>query len=263
MAETVGTLNVEIKGRADALDRTLRTTERNTIAAGSRMEKSLTQALSFGKLAAGIKAVASATEIAFAGFEYITARIDGNLGKAYESANNFATKLKAVPLFGDLVKLGQFVGSGFVDDDAEAAKIQQETEANERRQQRLLKSAEDAQRRIRDLTRETAMLGAPDDAARKRMQAQFALDDATSGISGLDQATQDEIRRLAEQRFKLDTRPEAAKMRDTLSLSATNIGLGMSTRNVNPPDKRGQEKTNSLLQAIYNIQARRSSAVAG
>lgn len=252
MAETAGTLNVEITGRADALDRTLRTAERRAVDSGSRMEKSLTQALSFGKLVAGVKAFASATEIAFSGFEYVTARIEGNLGKAYEAANKFASRMKEIPLVGDAFRLGQFIGSGGVDDGAEAAKIDRETTDSERRRQQMMKAAEESQKRIRDLTRETALLGASDEEARKRLRAGFNRDDATAGLASLPPAAQAEIRRLAETRFKLETQARDAGIGTGSQISAR-TALSVASPEKQGPNKKQVDLTNQILQNIVRV----------
>ena len=284
MAEgTVGAINIEVRAKADKLDRDLRTTERKVIDSSNKMEKSLKQAFDIGKLVAGIRVLSTIADSQFNAIGFSVAFATGNIQKMSEEIDYLTDTIKKIPLLGDALGAGQKLGTsntfkslqglgvdlfeslgltspgeaakaragiaGTKTDEQAAQEIQAKIIENEKRRLQILKTAEDAQKRILQLSRETALLGAKDDEARLRLQAQFKFDDATKGIAGASAESQDEIRRLANLRFKLETQAKDAGVGTGSQISAR-TALSTVSPEKQGPNKRQVDVTNQLLLNI-------------
>ena len=253
MAEgTVGAINVEIRAKADQLDRDLRVGERKVIDSSNKMGKSMEQAFNFSAFIAGLTALASAGTVALNTFDLITARIKGNLKESDEAAASLEQSMRAIPILGQVFGLGNSMGEKIFGDKADAAETQRAGAESERRRITMLKQQEEALKRIKTLTRETALLGAADDAERLKLQAQFKLEDATSGIQGATPDKLEEIQRLANLRFKLETAAKDAGVGSGSQISAR-TSLSTKPPDQQQPNKKQVDLTNQLLQNIVRV----------
>lgn len=257
MAEgTVGAINVEIRAKADRLDRDLRTNERKVVDSANRMDKGMRQALDFGRVVAGLTAVASAATVILNGIDLVAARIAGSMKDADDAVIALEQSMRAVPVLGQVFGLGNALGERIFGDKADAAAVTKQGAQAEKNRLQMLKQQEMAVKRIQTMTREIAILNAKDDQERLRLQAQFKLEDATSGLQGVSQDKADEIRRLAEQRFRLETQAGGLAA-GTGRGQEIGARTALSTRppDQQQPNKRQVDITNQLLQNIARVLA--------
>lgn len=250
MAEgTVGAINVEIRAKADGLDRDLRVGERKVVDSASRMDKSMQQALNFGRFVAGMTALASAGNVLVSVFDAVGAAIRGSMRDFDEAVVAIDQGMRSVPVIGQLYGLSNSLSEKVFGDKAGAAEDTKKFTAQEKNRLQMLKQQEMAIKRIQTLTRETAILNAKDDQERLKLQAQFKLEDATAGLQGVSTDKADEIRRLAERRFQLETQGKPGTGQQIGARSA------LSTRppDQQQPNKRQVDLTNQLLQNIVRV----------
>jgi len=249
---TVAELDIAVRAKADHIDRDLREVEKKVKTTSDRMGKDMKDAMNFGKFIAGLTAAAAAANVAMQGIEFATAAAAGQLERMDRAANELAQSIRRTPILGQVFQLGQEIGDQIFNDRSDAEAINAKSSMAERERIQNLKNIEDGQKRILMLTRETELLGAGDDNARKRLQAQFKLDDELQAASRLPDGIRQEVQRLAEDRFRLETRGEGMKLG-----SAQQIGARTSLSNVPPDEKpssrRQTDITNNLLQNIVRV----------